>query len=259
MINHSEKKTTDDKFYGNYRSVVVDNVHKDDQGNPIKSGKVKVRVFGVHDDLPDEVLPWAEYSDPFMGGLEDVGGFIVPNVGSKVWVFFEGGDHDFPVYFAGAPAKPHMPVEKDVEDYPNNKVIKTKAGFVIGIDDSEGDTRLRVYQPSGNEKVSDHEGNVNETIIGDVDRTIGGTLTVDIEGMATFRAPQMQFGEDDAVEQSVLGKQLENWINSHLLPWLNTHQHIGNLGSTTSNAVEPFQAGEAEPDGGVWSKVNTNQ
>lgn len=258
MINHGNTVNTSNKFYGNYRAVVVDNEPVDKDGNPVYTGKVKVRVFGIHDDVDEAALPWAEYSDPFMGGFEDLGGFIVPNKDSKVWVFFDGGDHDSPVYFAGAPAKPHMPVEKEVEDYPQNKVFKTKAGFVIEIDDSEENTRLRVYQPSGNEKISDHEGNVTETIVGNVERTIAGTLTVDIEGKTIFRAPEMQFGEDGAVEQSVLGKQLENWINGHLLPWLNKHKHAHGT-PNTSPPVEPFEAGAAEPEGGVWSKVNTNQ
>jgi hypothetical protein len=260
MLKHGNPTQDQDLFFGNYRAIVVDNIELDDDGNPVKSGRVKVRVPSIHgDNVPDEALPWAIYSDPFMGGLEDVGGFLVPNKDAKVWVFFEEGDHEQPVYFAGAPSKPHMPAEKDVEDYPNNKVFKTKAGFVIEIDDSEEDTRLRVYQPSGNEKVSDHEGNVEETIVGNVNRTIAGTLTVDIEGKTIFKAPEMQFGEDDKVEQSVLGKQLEDWINTHLLPWLNEHNHTGNLGSPTSVPITPFQAGAAEPEGGVWSKVNTNQ
>ena len=69
----------------------------------------------------------------------------------------------------------------------------------------------------------------------------------------------MQFGEDDKVEQSVLGKQLENWINGQLIPWLNSHNHVGNMGSSTSSPITPFDAGSAATGGDVWSKVNTNQ
>ena len=179
-------------------------------------------------------------------------------VGSKVWVFFENGDHTQPVYFAGAPSGKDGPTEKNAT-YPKNKVFKTKAGFVIEIDDTEGETRLHIKQPSGNDKLSDGEGNVTETIKGDVSTTIEKKLTIDVEDEVVIRAPLMQFGEDGDVQHSVLGENLKAWINGELIPWLNSHQHIGNMGSPVSGAIVPFQAGTASGGGIVWSTKNKNQ
>lgn len=114
----------------------------------------------------------------------------------------------------------------------------------------------------GDEK---HEtGGDHEVFIqGSHDVRISGTSTVDVEGKSTLRAPEIQLGEDGAVEQSVLGKKLEEWINNELVPWLNTHSHVGNLGVFTSAAangsIGAFDPGTAAPGAAVYSKVNTNQ
>mgnify|MGYP005848566353 CR=1 FL=1 len=93
--------------------------------------------------------------------------------------------------------------------------------------------------------------------------TIAKDSTVDVEGSAVLRAPTIQLGEDDMVEPSVLGDKLSSWINSELVPWLNAHNHIDNLGYPTSPAstgsVGPFESGTAAPAGPVYSKINTNQ
>lgn len=187
-----DKHSNRDKFYGFYRGEVVD--VDDDFG----VGRIKVEVFGVFDDLSPDQIPWAIYADPFMGGQEDLGGFFVPDIGSHVWVFFEEGDHTQPVYFAGAPARPHGPSERSNGTYPRNKVFKTKAGHYIEIDDTPEDTRIKLYHTSGTETLIDHggnvfqyivgnvtqeiEGNVDQTVRGNVDRLIAGNLTEEIQG-----------------------------------------------------------------------------
>jgi len=94
-----------------YRGV-VENVD-----DPEMAGRVKIRVMGIHSDNPKYVetkhLPWAiPATDLRMGGgLRNVGSYKVPDIGSHVFIFFEAGDHNFPVYFATAPAI------EDVEDY----------------------------------------------------------------------------------------------------------------------------------------------
>ena len=120
-------------MHGNYRALVVDN--KDPKGN---TGRIKVRVYGMHDGVKESALPWAQYADTTM-----MGSLRVPDKGSNVWVFFEAGEIDQPIYFACAPAKPDVPNEADT-DYPSNRVIKTKAGILIEVNDSEKQVHLNV-------------------------------------------------------------------------------------------------------------------
>lgn len=280
-----DKMDNREKFNGFYRGKVVD------VEDPYEKGRVKVEVFGVFDGLSPDELPWAILADPFMGGQEELGGFIVPDLDSHVWVFFEEGDHTLPVYFAGAPARPHGPSEATNGDYPRNKVFKTKSGFVFEVDDTEGDTRLRVYQPSGNEYKTNHDGDVEEYIAGDVDKKIDGdveehiagnvdrqmdgdventidgdeqrtikkSLTVTVTDSVLIDCPKIDLGEPGDLEQSVLGKKLEEWINGELVPWLNSHGHGSAPDGPPGPPVDQFSPGTAAPGSAVWSKKNKNQ
>jgi hypothetical protein len=208
---------------GNYRALVVDN--KDPKGN---TGRIKVRVYGMHDGVKESALPWAQYADTTM-----MGSLRVPDKGSNVWVFFEAGEIDQPIYFACAPAKPDVPEEAST-DYPKNRVIKTKSGILIEINDEQNIVNVEV-------------GNTKHTINGQ-DNTV------------KVIAEKIQLGSDGSVEQSVLGKQLETWINNTLIPWMNSHRHLSAAPSQpTSPPTAPFQAGSAAPNGSVYSKKNTNQ
>lgn len=248
-----DKHSNRDKFYGFYRGEVIT---VDDNLN---AGRVKIEVFGVFDGLSSDQLPWAIYADPFMGGQGDLGGFFIPDVGSHVWVFFEEGDHTQPVYFAGAPARPHGPSERSNGTYPRNKVFKTKTGYVFEIDDSPDQTRLHIHHPSGNDYLADHGGNVDEYIVGNVSRQIDKKLEVRVEESVLVSCPKIDLGEPADLEQSVLGKKLEEWINGELVPWLNSHGHSSAPPGSPGPPTSPFAAGTAAPGAVVWSKKNRNQ
>lgn len=189
MYSHkSDRKPADMKFYGNYRGIVVDDL------DPLEAGRVKIRIFGMYDNVPDEALPWATYSDPFMGGQEGIGGIFVPDIDSHVWCFFENGDHMQPVYWAGAPSKLGLPSEKNTSTheesqgdivYPRNKAIRTKAGHVIELDDTEGNERISIMHKSGTQITYQANGDVYEHIIGNYKRVIDGTLEETIKGALT--------------------------------------------------------------------------
>jgi hypothetical protein len=220
--NEGELILSDNQLMGMYRGEVVN-----DQ-DPKRAGRVRVNVFNVFDDLADDALPWAIYSDPFMGGQADLGGMFVPDVGSHVWVFFEQGDPKMPVYFAGAPARPHGPTEATSQgEYPRNKVFKTRQGHTVEFDDTEGETRIRIaHGPSGTQKTYAHNGDAEEviegglTIIveqdavlyvkGDCQETVEGNLTRSIEGNVNeiINGNLIQFINGD-INRSSLGRITE--------------------------------------------------
>ena len=114
-----------EQLYGIYRGVVEDN------NDPEKAGRCRVRVFGVHSELkiktifegiPVEELLWAE---PAMGLIEgSISGFgmwSIPVQGSHVFVFFENGNPMQPRYFATVPGIPTTA--------PEAADSKTKFGF----------------------------------------------------------------------------------------------------------------------------------
>lgn len=93
--------------FGKYRGKVENNV------DPMMMGRVQISVPAV---LGEGSLSWAMPCAPFGG--PGVGLFTVPPTGANVWVEFEGGDTDYPIYtgcFWGineAPATPAIPLMK---------------------------------------------------------------------------------------------------------------------------------------------------
>jgi len=141
------------KFNGFYRGKVLDNA------DPDNLGRIKIEIFGVFDDIDASSLPWAVPAFPlFVGSGSGFGNFAVPEVNSHVWAFFEGGDYNQPVYFAeAADAVRGIPSEA-LTNYPDRRVMKTKNGIVIYIDDSSKE--IKIDHPEGAYILIDETGNV---------------------------------------------------------------------------------------------------
>jgi hypothetical protein len=92
------------RFFGKYRGKVTNNI------DPKQEARLQVEVPAV---LGDGRLSWALPCVPFAG--PGVGFFALPPIGANVWVEFEGGDPDLPIWagcFWGAgqvPVKPATP------------------------------------------------------------------------------------------------------------------------------------------------------
>ena len=78
---------TGKRFYGKYRGTVLQNI------DPERRGRLMVQVPDVLGPL---ISSWAMPCLPFAG--PQMGTYIVPSVGSDVWIEFEGGDSDYPIW-----------------------------------------------------------------------------------------------------------------------------------------------------------------
>jgi len=74
-------------FFGKYRGLVEDNI------DPMLLGRLRVSVPEV---LGASGTGWAMPCVPFAG--PGVGFFAIPPPGAMVWVEFEGGDENFPIW-----------------------------------------------------------------------------------------------------------------------------------------------------------------
>ena len=81
---------TTSPLYGKYRATVINNV------DPLQIGRVQVMVADVAGFIPST---WAMPCMPVAG--INTGMFAVPMIGSGVWVEFERGDPDFPIWVGG--------------------------------------------------------------------------------------------------------------------------------------------------------------
>lgn len=75
------------RFFGKYRGTVIDNV------DPLQTGRIMAMVPDISGVVPTSwampCLPW--------GGIQN-GVFCVPPIGAGVWIEFEQGDPDYPVW-----------------------------------------------------------------------------------------------------------------------------------------------------------------
>lgn len=83
-------------FNSFYRAYVMDN------NDPEKLGRVKIRIPAKHPE--GSFYPWA-YPACFTGLGFQTGMFILPPIGSIVFVTFEYSDEHRPIYFGGIPTR----------------------------------------------------------------------------------------------------------------------------------------------------------
>jgi hypothetical protein len=79
---------SDKRFWGKYQGTVVQNV------DPKSRGRVMCTVPTVLGLTPSN---WCEACTPLSGSTAPMGVYCVPQIGSAVWVEFEGGDPQSPI------------------------------------------------------------------------------------------------------------------------------------------------------------------
>jgi len=129
------------RFYGIYRGLVTDN------DDPQKLGRVKANVPTV---LGDVESGWCMPCVPYAG--DNVGVAFLPEIGSGVWIAFEGGDVSFPVWLGCFWRSGELP--SDV--LPSVKVIITKAPLEIKLDDDA--ESVEITDSNGNSVKLDSSG-----------------------------------------------------------------------------------------------------
>jgi len=122
------------QFLGKYRGKVENNT------DPSGRGRLQISVPLV---LGKGKNSWAMPCVPYAG--LDVGWFVMPPKGANIWVEFEGGDPDYPIWTGCFWGEDELPKEASG---PKVKILKTKAITLQMIDDdSDGGLLLKVDKP----------------------------------------------------------------------------------------------------------------
>jgi uncharacterized protein involved in type VI secretion and phage assembly len=130
------------RFYGMYRGVVSDN------DDPNRLGRIKAQVPAVLGDVDSAwCMPCVPYAGP------DVGIAFLPEVGSGVWIEFEGGDVSYPIWVGGYWRSGELPA--DVE--PDVKVIVTAAQLELKLSDAD-ESSIELSDLDGNSVTLDSSG-----------------------------------------------------------------------------------------------------
>lgn len=105
------------QYLGKYRGKVFANV------DPLHLGRIQVQVASV---FGSENQAWALPCTPYAG--EDVGFFAIPPVGSNIWVEFEQGDPDYPIWSGCFWGENQLPKNARVDE-----PVKVQVFRVLGI------------------------------------------------------------------------------------------------------------------------------
>lgn len=118
-------------YYGKYRGTVINNI------DPQQSGRLLVQVpdvFGLG------TSSWAVACVPLAG--KQMGAWFVPQIGAGVWVEFEKGDADYPIWsgcFWGSAAEPPVLALAGLPVSPSI-VLQTAGQNTLMISDAPGPT-----------------------------------------------------------------------------------------------------------------------
>jgi uncharacterized protein involved in type VI secretion and phage assembly len=127
--------------YGKYRGMVINNI------DPLQKGRVMVQVPDV---LGLGLSTWAMPCVPIAG--TQAGVYVVPAVGSGVWVEFEGGNTDYPIWTGGfwgsAADVPALALAPAIPGSPNI-VLQSMAQNSISISDVPGTGGIMLKSTTG--------------------------------------------------------------------------------------------------------------
>lgn len=164
---------TQTQYFGKYRGTVTNNI------DPKRLGRVQVNVPSV---LETGRLSWAMPCVPYAG--KGVGFLALPPIGANVWVEFEAGDLDRPIWTGCFWGLGELPAEATLPDV---KLFKT-AGVTLKLSDMKqvGGVVIEAASPAVKTKVTltfDKNGATVET--GESSVKLTGKETVVKRGDAT--------------------------------------------------------------------------
>lgn len=157
--------------------------------DPEGLGRVKVKFPWLKEE--DESR-WARVMS-FMAG-NDRGGVFRPEVGDEVLVLFEHGDMRYP-YVIGAVwnGQDKMPSERGSDADNNVRLIKSRSGHKVILDDTPGSEKVTVIDKNGN------------------------TIELSSSGMV-IKSQAIKLGSDGAAQWLVLGDAFMALFNAHTHP-----------------------------------------
>lgn len=121
------------QYFGKYRGAVVNN------NDPFRQGRLQVSCPHV---LGANALAWAMPCVPFAGNFE--GFFMLPQIGTNLWIEFEQGDPNRPIWVGGFWNRGQIPA--NVISPMTTRTIKTLT-TELTIDETMG-FKLQVLPPA---------------------------------------------------------------------------------------------------------------
>jgi uncharacterized protein involved in type VI secretion and phage assembly len=190
--------------------------------DPDSRARVQVRILSFDGADGHDGPVWARVACPFAGS--DRGAFWLPDVGDEVFVVFVNGDPRMPVVVGGLWNGASSPPETISGGRNQKKVVRSKNGVKITLDDQDGQEQFIVETPAsqkitlkdgpGTITIEDSNGNSIELETAGITVTASAKVTVNASsvevsaGMVTVNAGLSKFSgvvqADTVITNSVI-------------------------------------------------------
>lgn len=181
LLHSREAEGLGGRWFGVYPAVVSD------IADPESLGRVKVTLPWAPDTGGDKYDAWARIATLMAGNNR--GTWFIPDVGDEVLVAFEGGEPRRP-YVLGAlwngQDKPHETMDGGGKNF--RKVIRSRNGVKITLDDKDGQERFIAETPGGQKltlkdgpgsiELADSNGNSLKMEASGITLTTSASLTI---------------------------------------------------------------------------------
>jgi uncharacterized protein involved in type VI secretion and phage assembly len=135
--------------------------------DPDGFGRVRVH-FPWLDDNAESF--WARIASPMAGNAYGV--FFLPEVGDEVLVAFQHGRPEAPVILGGLWNGKGKPPADNSDGKNNMRVIKSRSGHLVRLDDTDGKEKIEIIDKSGANKIVIDSAAKTVTISADADVVI---------------------------------------------------------------------------------------
>lgn len=173
LLSNPEERDVNQRIYGVVIGIVTNNQ------DPDKLGRVKVKFPWLSD--ADESY-WARVATPMAG--KDRGIYYLPEVDDEVLVVFEHGDVRFPYVLGALWNGKDTPPADNGNGKNNLRVIKSRSGHVIRLNDEDGKETIEIIDKSGKNSLIFDTAKNAIAITSDQDITLNapnGTIKLDAQ------------------------------------------------------------------------------
>jgi uncharacterized protein involved in type VI secretion and phage assembly len=203
-------------FHGTHLAEVVS------LDDPERLARVRIRVFSADGVDGHDGPVWARVSAPFAG--DNRGTFFIPDVGDEVLVSFVQGDPRWPIVIGGLWNGRDTPPDAISGGRNVRKVIRSKNGVRVILEDENGQERFVAETPGGQRitlkdgpgevTIEDSNGNSVQMATSGITVRSSATVTVNASmveisaGMVTVNAGMSRFNgvvqADTVISQSIV-------------------------------------------------------
>lgn len=130
-----------------------------DNQDPNGQGRVKVKFPTLSND---DIGHWAPVTVLMAGNQR--GTFFLPEVGDEVLVAFESDDIARPFVLGGLWNGQDSPPDTNADGKNNKRLIKSRSGHLVRLDDTDGSEKIEIIDKSGNNSITFDTANNTITI-----------------------------------------------------------------------------------------------